>query len=110
MNERKYPTSFFVIGFMMNILLHFFWLFIPGVVLVIIGAFFEPCLYAGLIILGIDVLVSFFEQLKLRRVFLEDSDNPDFQAFQDMLSRDGNWVNNIKEYVEMQIEEQDPIE
>ena len=97
MNNRKYPTSLFIIGFITNILFHFFWLFIPSIILLIVGIFVKPCLYVGLALLLIDILLSLIEQFRIRQAFLKESDNPDFQAFQDALSKDGNWRDNIGE-------------
>ena len=97
MNNRKYPTSLFIIGFITNILFHFFWLFIPCIILLIIGIFVKPCLYIGLALLLIDILLSLIEQFLIRQAFLKESDNPDFRAFQDALSKDGNWKDNIGE-------------
>ena len=85
MNNRKYPTSLFIIGFITNILFHFFWLFIPCIILLIVGIFVKPCLYVGLALLLIDILLSLIEQFRIR------------QAFQDALSKDGNWRDNIGE-------------
>ena len=98
MNNRKYPTSLFMIGFITNILFHFFWLFIPCIILLIVGIFVKPCLYVGLALLLIDILLSLIEQFRIRQAFLKESDNPDFQAFQDALSKDGNWRENIGEF------------
>ena len=97
MNNRKYPTSLFIIGFITNILFHFFWLFIPCIILLIVGIFVKPCLYIGLALLLIDILLSLIEQFRIRQAFLEESDNPDFRAFQDALSKDGNWRDNLGE-------------
>ena len=103
MNDRKYPTSLFIIGFVTNILFHFFWLFIPCIILLIIGIFVEPCLFVGLALLLIDIVLSLIEQLRIRKAFLEESDNPDFRAFQDALSKDGNWKDNVSELLNPKI-------
>ena len=103
MKKRKYPTSLFIIGFITNILFHFFWLFVPGIVLLILGIFYQTCQYIGVSLLFIDVVLSFIEQLRIRQAFLEESDNPDFQAFQDALSKDGNWKDNISEFLNQKI-------
>lgn len=105
MNNRKYPTSLFIIGFIMNIFFHFFWIFVPAVVLMIVGIFVAPCLYIGLAILALDVVLSLIEQIKIRNTFLKDSDNPDFQAFQDALSKDGGWTDNFGELLEQKLSE-----
>ena len=104
MNQRKYPTSLFIIGFITNILFHFFWLFIPAVILLIVGIWKSTCLYIGAGLLALDIVLSLVEQIKIRQTFLADSDHPDFQAFQDALSKDGNWMDNIKELVDSKIE------
>ena len=110
MNNRKYPTSLFIIGFITNILFHFFWLFIPCIILLIVGIFVKPCLYVGLALLLIDILLSLIEQFCIRQAFLKESDNPDFQAFQDALSKDGNWRDNIGEFFNQKISDpQDEI-
>ena len=107
MNNRKYPTSLFIIGLITNILFHFFWLFIPGIILLIIGIFVKPCLYIGLALLLIDIVLSLIEQLRIRQAFLEESDNPAFREFQDALSTDGRWKNNIVDLINQKISDQE---
>lgn len=104
MNHRKYPTSLFIFGFITNILFHFFWLIIPAILLLIIGIWNDTCLVIGIGLLILDILLSFIEQMKIRQTFLSDSDDPDFQAFQEALSKDGNWMNNVQELVESKFE------
>ena len=103
MNNRKYPAGLFVIGFITNILFRFSWLFVPSVILLIIGIWVKPCLYVGLTVLFLDVILSLIEQIKLRQAFFEESDNPDFQEFQDALSKEGDWKENIREFVNQQM-------
>ncbi len=103
MNNRKYPASLFIIGFITNIVFHFFWLFVPSVILLIIGLFSETCLKIGSALLFLDIVLSLIEQIRIRRTCLEESDNPDFREFQDALSKDGNWSANIRELVERKI-------
>lgn len=107
MINRKYPTSLFIIGLITNILFHFFWLFIPGIILLIIGIFVKPCLYIGLALLLIDIVLSLIEQLRIRQAFLEESDNPAFREFQDALSKDGSWKNNIVDLINQKISDQE---
>lgn len=99
MNNRKYPASLFIIGLITDIPFRYLWLFVPSVILLIIGIFVKPCLYIGVALMLLDVVLSFVDQIRIRRTFLRDSDNPDFQAFQDALSKDGNWRNNLDELV-----------
>ena len=105
MKERRYPFSLFLIGFITNILFHFFWLFVPSVILLIVGIWVDWCLYAGLALLGIDIIVSFVEQMKIRQAMLSDSDNEQFRKFQDAVSKDGNVFENIRNLVENAAEE-----
>lgn len=100
MNKRRYPIGLFIIGFISNVLFRYFWLFLPCIVLLITGFFVAPCKYIGLILLGIDVILSLIEQIKIRNAFLADSDHPDFQRFQEALSRDGNWMENMQQFVQ----------
>lgn len=109
MNEKKYPIGLFVFGFFQNLLFHFFWLFVPAVIMLIVGIFVKACLYIGLGILLIDVIASFIEQLLIRRAFLSDSDNPDFKAFQEALSADDDWKDNVRDYVNSKISEQNDL-
>lgn len=105
MNNRRYPASLFIMGFIMNIIFHFFWLFVPAILLLIVGIFIKPCAHLGILILSLDIIVSFIEQWQIRNAFLSDSDNPDFTAFQDALSKDGNWIDNVKNFVEDSIDD-----
>jgi len=105
MNERKYPLSLFVFGFITNVLFRFFWLFIPSIILLIIGSFIESCLYIGLALLILDLILSLIEQLKIYQAALQESDNPDFCSFQDALSKDGNWRQNVMELVDKKTKE-----
>lgn len=105
MSERKYPLSLFVFGFITNVLFHFFWLSIPSVILLIIGIFVKPCLYIGLALLMLDLILSLIEQLNIRQVVLKKSDNSDFCAFQDALSKDGNWRENVMKLLDEKIKE-----
>lgn len=98
--ERRYPVGLFIIGFITNIVFHFFWLFVPGVILLIIGIFSRIFLYIGLTVMAFDVIASLIEQFRIRAAFLRDSDNPDFRGFQDALSKDGDWRENLKEYLD----------
>lgn len=105
MKERKYPTSLFVVGFITNILFHFFWLFVPSIIFLIIGIFVDWCLYVGLSLLIIDIIASFVEQMKIRNTMLSDSDNEQFRKFQDAISQDGNVFENIRNFVGNSAEE-----
>ena len=98
--ERRYPASLFVLGFFSNIVFHFFYLFIPAVILLVTGIFVKTALRIGLAILAVDIVLSFVEQMRIRAAFMMDSENADFRRFQDALSQDGNWRDNVIGVVE----------
>lgn len=96
--NKKYPSDLFWTGFILNLLGHFFFLFYPAVILMIIGIWNGTCLKVGLALFIADIVFSFIEQLKIRKATLE-SDNPNFTKFQDaMLSP--NWRDDITSIVE----------
>lgn len=101
--ERRYPVGLFIIGFITNMVFHFFWLFVPGIILLIIGIFSRIFLYIGLTVMAIDIIASLIEQLRIRAAFLRDSDNPDFREFQDALSKEGDWRENLKECLDEKV-------
>ncbi|MBQ3003853.1 MAG: hypothetical protein IJD82_08980 [Clostridia bacterium] len=105
MNDRKYPAKLFILGLVSNILFRFFWLFVPAIVLLIIGIFIKPCLYIGLLVLLADMALSLIGQIRIRQTFLAESDNPSFKAFQESLSKDGDWKENIGDFLSQKIAE-----
>lgn len=105
MNKRKYPIDLFISGFLINVIFHYFFLFIPGFILIIVGIFNKPCLIIGLAILIIDLIISLLDQLRIKNKFLEESDNPDFQEFQEVFSKGGDWKENIRKIVDERIKE-----
>lgn len=104
MEKRSYPNILFIIGFITNIIFHYFWLFIPSMIFLLIGIFNRPFAYVGLALFGLDVLLSLVEQFRIRRRFLEASDHPDFQAFQQALSNEGDWLKNVQALLNQKIE------
>ncbi len=103
-SERCYPFSLFLIGYITNFLFRFSWLFIPSIILLIIGIFVDWCLYAGLALLAIDIIASFVEQMKIRKTILSDSESEDFQKFQNAVLKDGNVFENIRSWTENAID------
>lgn len=102
MNKRKYPLSLFIAGFITNFLFHFFWLIVPGVILLIIGIFNKPCLLIGIALLFLDFVLSLIEQIKIRHTILH-SDDPNFRDVQNAILKDKNWMKNIKDLVDEKI-------
>lgn len=81
--ERKYPTKMFWIFVLTNFLFHFFYLSVPGIILCIVGIWVKTCLWIGLVILGLDLILSIIEQLRIRKAALTPSDNPEFNELMD---------------------------
>ena len=81
--ERKYPTKMFWLFVLTNFLFHFFYLSIPGIILCIVGIWVKSCLWIGLAILGLDVILSIIEQLRIRKAAVTHSDNPEFNELMD---------------------------
>ena len=54
----------------------------------------------GLALLVIDLIASLVEQLRIRYGTLAESDNPAFREFQDALSKDGDWMQNVMDFVD----------
>lgn len=81
--ERKYPTKMFWFFVLTNFLFHFFYLSVPGIILSIVGIWVKSCRQIGLVILGLDLILSIIEQLRIRKAALTPSDNPEFNEFMD---------------------------
>lgn len=81
--ERKYPANMFWLFVLTNFLFHFFYLSVPGILLCIVGIWVRACLWIGLALLGLDVILSIIEQLQIRKAALTQSDNPEFNELMD---------------------------
>ena len=81
--KRKYPAKMFWFFVLTNFLFHFFYLSLPGIILCIVGIWIRSCLWIGLAILLLDLILSIIEQLRIRKAAITTSDNPDFNAFMD---------------------------
>ena len=102
MKDNKYPVSLFVIGVLMNLTKNFF-LFLPSIILLIVGIWVKWCLFVGVALLLLDVIISLIEQIQIRNATI-NSDNPSFKEQQDaILSSD--WKNNIMDLTESKIDD-----
>ena len=81
--ERNYPVKWFWFFVLNHFVFHFFYLSLPGSILCIIGIWRKPCLWIGLAILGLTVILSIIEQLRIRKAALTQSDNPFFNEVMD---------------------------
>ena len=95
-----------MLGAILDMVLRFWWLFVIGVNLIIAGIFVRPCLYIGIAILLIDVIISVIGQLRQRAVMMKNSDAYDFVEFQDTVSNSDNVVDGVKTFVEEKISEE----
>lgn len=59
MNRRRYPISLFVTGFIMNVLVRFFWLAVPAIILLIAGIWIDKCSSIGCGLLILDFVFFF---------------------------------------------------
>ena len=106
--ERKYPTKMFWLFVLTNFLFHFFYLSILGIILCIVGIWVKPCLWIGLAILGLDVILSIIEQLRIRKAAVTPSDNPEFNELMDAFcSPDG--LEAVRRIVDARIEPTPPV-
>ncbi len=95
--KPKYPWSLFFIGFIMN-LIKYFYLLLPGIVLLFIGIWSKGALIIGVCLLALDIIISLIEQIQIRHTTLH-SDDPNFKPFQDAMLSD-NWIGNMHDLLE----------
>lgn len=81
--NRKYPFKMFLFGLLLNFFIRYFLLFVPGLILSIVGIWNEKCLAIGLALWLVDLVLSFVEQLRIRKAALSESDNEEFNEIMD---------------------------
>lgn len=81
--KRNYPWQMFVLGVCLNFLIRNFLLFLAGIVLCILGIWFRTCLYMGVAVLILDLILSVIQQIEIRQEVLAESDNPEFNEVMD---------------------------
>ena len=94
----KYPWDLFVFGLFDN-LIRCFWLWIPGIILILIGIFKKKLLLIGTFLVVSALIFSFVQQMRIRQAFLTESQNPDFQEIQEVISEEGDWRENLHDYL-----------
>ena len=87
--NRKYPTKMFWFFVLTNFLFHFFYLSVPGILLCIAGIWSRSCLWIGLALLLVDLILSIWEQLRIRKAAVSPSDNPEFNELMDAFCSPG---------------------
>lgn len=100
--NRKYTLKQFVLGIIICFFIFHFYLFIPGLILLLIGTRVEVCLHIGLALLILDLILSIIEQLRIRKSILSDSDNPEFNELMDAYY-DPNHAGAFKEKIDEKI-------
>ena len=107
--ERKYPAKMFWFFVFTNFLFHFFYLSVPGIILCIVGIWVKSCLWFGLAVLGLDVIFSIIEQLRIRKAAVTPSDNPEFNELMDAFcSPDG--LDAVRKIVDEKVKSTSSIE
>lgn len=81
--NRKYPFKMFLFGLMLNFFIRYALLFLPGLILCIIGIWSEKCLAIGLAMWLVDLVLSVAQQLRIRKTILSESDDPEFNEIMD---------------------------
>lgn len=81
--KRKYPLSIFLLGVVLNFLVRYFYLFLPGLILCVIGIWSEKCLAIGLGFWLVDLVLSVVAQIRIRKEILAESDNAEFNEIMD---------------------------
>ena len=100
MKTGKYPWDLFLFGVFTNMLFHFFWLFIPGVICLIIGIFSTTALRIGVGILSVDFILAVTDQVRIMQTLMTETDNPDFEEFREAVLSGDDWHNNVHEWVD----------
>lgn len=87
--ERNYPAKMFWFFVFTNFLFHFFYLSLPGIILCVVGIWVKSCLWVGLAILLLDLILSIVEQMRIRKAALTPSDNREFNELMDAFCSPG---------------------
>lgn len=107
--ERKYPKKMFWFFVLTNFLFHFFYLSFPGITLCLIGIWVKPCLWIGLSILLLDLILSIIDQLRIRKAAVTQSENPEFNELMDAFcGPDG--LNAVGKILDEKISASSPVE
>lgn len=83
--NRKYPVKLFVLGIIMNFLIHFFPLFALGALMFLIGIWIPVCTRVGGVLFLLDLILSIVEQVRIRKAALSESSNPEYNEMMDAL-------------------------
>ena len=95
--------NWFLIGFILNFFKNCF-LNILMLLMLFLGIWFKPCLMVGLVLLGVNIILSFILQLRLKRAIktFDNSVNEDARKFGEIL-KDDDWMQKTRNYTEDKI-------
>lgn len=79
--KRKYPARLFIFNLVMNFLIRYIYLWIPGLILILIPN--SICTALGIAFLGADLAVSLIDQIRIRKASLTRSDNEEYNRLMD---------------------------
>lgn len=91
---------------LLNFTIRHFYLFLPGVLLSIIGIWFRKGLIIGLALLIVDLIASFAVQLQIRNAALQESDSEEFNQMMDAFYGEEG-PDAVDDFLQEKIEEQD---
>lgn len=91
----------FLIFVFIDFLVHYFYLSIPGIILCVVGIKFKQCLFIGLILMAMAMILSIINQLQICD---NDDDNEEFQAYMNA-SKGPEGLSTVRKMVEEQIKE-----
>ena len=95
--------NWFLVGFILNFFRNCF-LNLLMILMLSLGIWFRPCLYVGLLLLLINLILSFIIQLRLKRALktFDDSVSEDARKFNEYMKNDG-YTDGARNYTEEKI-------
>ena len=111
--KQRYPISLFWVGFIINFFKNCL-LNAVMIILLIAGIWYKPCMYAGLAILALDLILAFITQMKIKKALTASFEQPRMADETDNTSPDDiildpNWVEDLKESVDDRSKAQNDI-
>lgn len=101
MNKRKYPTSMFIMGTILNLIK--IWYCFIAVIIVFIICRIKPAVPITLpfVMIGILILIAIFQQFRNRKVLLSDCGNEENnESLDKMFADNSKGYKNVKDAVD----------
>lgn len=102
--KRKYPLKMFLFGVALNFLVRYIYLFLPGLILCLIGIWNRECLAIGLAFWLLDLILSVVDQFRIRKTALSESENPEFNEMMDRFFTADDPNREVRSWVEEAIQ------